>query len=128
MVHFENALVTLRAVVTPIRLCPEAPLAHPDASVLFPFKRFESDVFFLGYERLLLSDFILCSIQGTRLRFDILVVEVRGLFWILLVFLYFLVREVPKDVIVRKMVGQYLLNLMNILVFELLFENFKFGP
>ena len=110
MVHLENAFVALRAVVTPVRLGPETPLAHPDASILFPFERFESDVWFLGYEGLLLADLIFLPVQRTGLGFDILVVEVGRLLGVLLVFLYFLVCEVP--ILLLKRVCGYLLYLL----------------
>ena len=37
VIHFEYALVALTAVVTPIRLAFQTPLAHANASFIFPF-------------------------------------------------------------------------------------------
>jgi hypothetical protein len=34
MVHFEHANIALGAMVAPVWLRPQAPLAHPDASIL----------------------------------------------------------------------------------------------
>lgn len=39
MVHFQNALIALRTVMSPVWLCFEAPCTHADAAKLFLFER-----------------------------------------------------------------------------------------
>jgi len=92
MVHFEDALVALRAVMGPVWFRAEASGAHSDSSELLPLKR--------HYLRYLLCSWFLNQIISLKivdwpsLALDKSVIKVTGLSRIFLVFDNFLVAKV----------------------------------
>lgn len=85
MVHFKHAFVALRAVVGAVRLCLEAPGAHADAAELFLLKGDDFLCFglFLGFDTFRVVGSLALAGQRTCLRFEVFIVLVLGLFWVL---------------------------------------------
>ena len=78
MIHLQNASVALGAVMSPIGLSPQAPLAHADAAHLLLFDR---EVL---HELLGLISFVLISflIQRTFFGFEVSILKMNSLPWV----------------------------------------------
>jgi hypothetical protein len=96
VVHLQDALVALRAVVTSVWLGSQTSLAHSYTAVLLSLDALFHNRSWLNEKRRLFW-IIFQLVKGACHWFYVFVIKVTGLLWVFLVFFYLVVCELPES-------------------------------